>query len=281
MFKKIGTRPGRTLSQSLNFEGMGLMSGATGSIVIHPRKEAGFSIRRSHEKATAFNESNVIDAAGRMTQIGWGSDRVMLVEHLLSALHGMGFDSAEFEVTGPEIPIFDGSARIFAESLADVEKARADDISIYELTQTFKYESGASVYLLTPMKGGCKWECVVDYTAFPVIGLQRFDFEAAKTDYLAEVASARTFCLEHEAEMMKAKGLIRGATLDNGVVFGASGPLNPAGLRYENEPARHKLLDLLGDLAPLGVELHFEGVAIKPGHQANNSLAKIIREQLV
>jgi UDP-3-O-[3-hydroxymyristoyl] N-acetylglucosamine deacetylase len=281
MFKKTGTRQGWTLASSITFEGMAVMSGSNSCVRVHPRKESGFSIRRAHEQGTFFNENNVVDASQRMTQIGWGSDRVMLVEHLMSALFGVGFDSAELEIEGIEVPIFDGSSLVFAEKLSKIEKIPAALIDVYELVDPISHECGDSHYLLTPLEGKFKWQCVIDYPNTPAIGLQRFDFDSQTTDYFKEVSAARTFCLEHEAEMMKAKGLIRSATLDNGLVFGANGPLNPKGLRYENEPARHKLLDLLGDLALLGVDLHFQGVALKPGHKGNNSLAKIIREKLV
>jgi UDP-3-O-acyl N-acetylglucosamine deacetylase len=281
MFKKIGTRKGYTLGQSVSFESMALMSGAQTRVVVHPRYEKGFSIGRPFQEPVLFNEASVVDASQRMTQIGFGGDRVMLVEHLLSALFGMGIDSAYLEVSGPEIPIFDGSASVFAKAISTIEKHPAADVDIYELVEPFSFEDGASQYLLTPLKGGYKWHCVIDYTSVPSIGLQHYDFDSASSFYLSEVSPARTFCLEQEAEMMKAKGLIQGASLENGVVFTPQGPLNPEGLRYPNEPARHKLLDLLGDLAPMGLELHFQGVAIKPGHKANNSLAKIIREKLV
>lgn len=281
MFKKMATRQGWTLASSVTFEGMAVMTGSRSCVWVHPRKEPGFSIRRSHEQGTFFNENNVVDASQRMTQIGWGNDRVMLVEHLMSALSGMGFDSAELEIEGIEVPIFDGSSRVFAEKLSKIEKTPAALVDVYELVEPISHECGDSHYLLTPLEGKFKWQCIIDYPNTPAIGLQRFDFDSQTTNYLKEVSAARTFCLEHEAEMMKAKGLIRSATLDNGLVFGVNGPLNLEGLRYENEPSRHKLLDLLGDLAVLAVELHFQGVALKPGHKGNNSLAKIIREKLV
>lgn len=285
MFKKIGSRPGVTLSEPLHFESMALMSGGYTQVVLHPREEAGFSISRPGQAPISFNEASVVDASQRMTQIGFNGDRVMLVEHLLSALTGMKIDSAHIEVTGPEIPIFDGSGAVFARALAAVAKKRAADVDIYELVQPFEVEDGASQYLLTPHmtshKSGFKWHCVIDYSAVPSIGLQSYDYDSTATSYLEEVSLARTFCLEQEAQMMQAKGLIKAATLDNGVVFNMQGPLNPEGLRFSNEPVRHKLLDLMGDLAPLGVDLRFQGVALKPGHKGNNSLAKIIREKLV
>ena len=287
--RSLPSRKGFTLASVLHFEGIGLMSGETVALSLFPLKDAaGYRWRfKGEESWQSLNEGDVLDAAGRTTLLRIARDDrssqgVMVVEHLLSALKGMGIDHVGIEVMGKEIPILDGSALPFAEAIAKVGRQETDsEVNRWELTEPFVFESGETSYALSPSSvNQLSFHCVVDYPHTPAIGLQKFDFTLELDDYLEQLSKARTFCLVEELEFLRAKGLIRGGSLDCALVFEKTKALNPEGTRYIDEPARHKLLDLIGDLALLGFDLSAHITAIKPSHRANNELAKILRTKL-
>jgi UDP-3-O-[3-hydroxymyristoyl] N-acetylglucosamine deacetylase len=184
----------------------------------------------------------------RCTCIEGGGARVETVEHALAALVGLGIADAVLEVDGPEVPQLDGSA------LPWVLAARAAGLTPSDrrrrLERAFELRDGDRVLRLAPGPD-VDVRSTIDF-AHPAIGRASVRWAGDPEDFVNRLAPARTFALLEDVEALYAAGRIRGGTLDAAVVLGPDGPLNPEGLRFPDEPARHKLLDLLGDLALLG-----------------------------
>lgn len=203
----------------------------------------------------------VVDTS-RATVLGSGDYRVSTVEHLLSALTGSGITNALIAVEGPEIPASDGSALEFVTAID------AAGIVVQGVPQPRTVVTAPHVF-----RNGDKLLAIVPAPAFRVrmtidfpapVGAQYVDFDSAVSGYRTAVAPNRTFGFRHEVEALIARGLAMGGTLDNAVVFDVDGPMAP--LRSADEPARHKVLDLIGDFALLGTYPQCEIIAIKSGH---------------
>ncbi len=264
-----------TLREPLAFEGVGLHSGAPCRVEIRPAAPGtGFRFVSSGVEIPALAEY-VVETA-RATVIGKDGVTISTVEHLLAALFGMGVSNAELAVDGPEIPVADGSAKVFAEAIA-----AAGIATQREARETFVPASpafardGDRVVTVLPA-GALRVKFVGDYA--PPIGTQYFDGEIDPEMFLKEIAGARTFGYVHEVEALLKRGLAKGGTLENALVFAPNGPLQP--LRWENEPVRHKVLDLLGDFALLGAWPQCEVVAIKSGHKLHCIMTQQLRRQI-
>ncbi len=251
-----------TLRDELVFEGVGLHTGSPGRVVVRPAAiGAGlrFELDTAHFAARA---SHVVDTR-RATVVGCGGESVSTVEHLLSALAGCGVDNATIAARGPEIPILDGSAAVFADAiecagLAEQNAPRA----IVAIDRTHVFRDGDALLAVSPYDG-FRVRFVADFAA--PIGTQYYDVTVDPQSYRAEIAAARTFGYLHEVEALLAAGLARGGSLENALVFAPDGPMTP--LRWPNEVVRHKILDLIGDFALLGARPQCEVVSIKSGHR--------------
>jgi len=264
-----------TLRDSLHFEGIGLHTGEPATVDVRPAQpDSGFSfvVEGRRFEATA---DRVVDTA-RATVLGSDGVRVSTTEHLLSALFAMGVSNAEIHVEGPEIPVCDGSAAYFTAAidacgLAPQSRPRA----VLELEQPAYVRSGDRMIAAFPA-GEFSVRFVADFPA--PVGAQYYCSEVEPERYRNEIAAARTFGYLHEIEALRARGLARGGTLENALVFGPDGPLQP--LRWPDEAVRHKVLDLIGDLALLGAWPKCEIVAIKGGHEIHAALARHLRALL-
>jgi UDP-3-O-acyl N-acetylglucosamine deacetylase len=231
------------------------------------------------EKPISALASSVLDASARATILGSSSGYISTVEHLLSALAGLGIDDLTVQIDGPEVPILDGSALNYIEAIqieSIIEKGDQER-AIYRVLEPIIYRHEQTLIMLLPDECS-RYTCVIDYPQNKFIGTQFFNFEMNLKDYCKEVAPCRTFCLFEEIEAMKEMGLIKGASLDIAVVIKGDQVLTPGGLRFLDEMVRHKLLDLMGDLSLSGRELRAQVVAIRPGHQHNVALAKKIEK---
>ncbi len=217
----------------------------------------------------------VVETA-RATVIGKDGITISTVEHVLAALFGMGVSNAELLVDGPEIPVADGSAKVFAEAIAEagIETQREARQSFVPASPAFARDGDRVVTVLPA--GALRVKFVADFAA--PIGTQYFDGEIHPEMFLKEIAGARTFGYVHEVEALLKRGLAKGGTLENALVFAPSGPLQP--LRWENEPVRHKVLDLLGDFALLGAWPQCEIVAIKSGHKLHCIMTQQLRSHI-
>ena len=252
-----------TLRDAIAFEGVGLHTGAPVRVRILPAP-AGHGLRfRVNDKVEFPARADYVVDTARATVVGIGEHRVSTVEHLLSAMLGCGVDNALIAVDGGEIPVADGSAKAFADGIEAVGLATLHDARIRWIpTATRVFRDGDKLLIVAPASS-FRVRMVVDY-ASPV-GTQYVETEITPETYRAEIAPNRTFGFLHEVESLIKRGLAQGGTLENAVVFGTDGPLAP--LRSPTEPARHKILDLVGDFALLAAYPQCEVIAVKSGHK--------------
>lgn len=209
------------------------------------------------------------------TTIGGDIFSVATIEHCLSSLAALRIDNLFIELDGPEIPIGDGSAQIFFKALMDAGIVEQDSPRKYAyITQPIYYGTEEKHAYVTPYNG-LRITCTIEFP-HPMIGKQTYDVDINEYTYSREIAKARTFGFLKDVEALKAKGLIKGGSLENAVVLDNNEILNPEGLRYADEFVRHKVLDALGDLLTLGHPLMGHVVLYKAGHDVMNRLVRQI-----
>jgi UDP-3-O-[3-hydroxymyristoyl] N-acetylglucosamine deacetylase len=264
-----------TLREVLEFEGIGLHTGAEARVTVRPQVAGSglrFRLGTGGPVVPALAE-NVVETR-RTTVLGVGERTVSTVEHLLSALFAMGVDNALIEVDGPEIPVMDGSAAVFAQAVEHAGLApQATARPRFVVDRPFFYREGNATLVVLPAEE-FRIQFFVDFA--PPVGAQSLDMPIEPDRFLAEIAPARTFGYLHEVEALLAAGLARGGSLDNALVFAPDGPLTP--LRWPNEVVRHKALDLIGDFALLGAWPQCEVISIKSGHRLHAIATNGLRE---
>ncbi len=264
-----------TLRTAIAFEGPGLHSGVPCRAQVLPAPP-NYGLRFTTGSVTIPALSEYVVETARATVVGKGSVRISTVEHLLSAIFGMGVANAEIVVDGPEIPVADGSARIFAEAIAQAGiAAQPEPRKRYVAASPSFVRDGDRVLIVLPA-AAFRVRFLADFAA--PIGTQYFDGEVNADMFAREVCAARTFGFAHELEALRARGLAKGGTLENAVVFTPEGPLQ--NLRWPDEPVRHKVLDLLGDLALLGYWPQCEIFAVKSGHKLHCIATNELRRQI-
>lgn len=213
------------------------------------------------------------------TELVQGEAEVRTVEHLLAALAALGVDNARIEIDGPEVPLLDGSAKEWVDAIAQAGiVAQAETLTAWALQEPVCVQEGDAFVVARP-SSELRFTYGIDFD-LPAIGNQWHSWspDAIRDDtstFAAAIAPARTFGLAHQIEALRDRGLIKGGSLDNALVCGSEGWLNPP-LRFLNEPVRHKLLDLIGDLSLLGnfPTAHF--LAYKASHHLHTQLARSI-----
>jgi len=286
----------RTIRRRARLEGAGLFTGASTSVEFVPRDTGdvpGITVVRTDLSgvprvrvtpgAVAPSAGDAVSAAlaGRRTslRLGPGRDaRVETVEHVLSAAAGLGITDLDIEVAGPEIPILDGSAEPFSRALLDAGlQPLPGGVGVLAPREPIEVrdESGGSIVASPRAEPGLAVEYHLDYgAAAPALRGSVAFVTGDPREYLASIAPARTFCLEHEARAFRAAGLFPGLTPRDVLVLTADGRAVENTLRFPDEPARHKLLDLLGDLALAGAPIRARVVARRSGHALNRELAR-------
>ncbi len=275
------TRPQRTLAAPAVFEGVGLHTGQHCRVTASPAPvDTGIRFVRSDVNAEVrLDPRNVSGTARGTTLMGEKDAKLHTIEHFLAAAAGLGLTNLRVEVTGEEMPILDGSARPFVEGFRKAGILdQAKPIRPFRVKTPIVIEEGATRMRVEP----CDRLMLEVVVSFPKGGVERQaqTFEWSEGAFERELEGARTFCLDTEVEMLRQQGLIKGATLDCGLVYGPQGVQNGP-LRYENEIARHKTLDLLGDLALLDRPLEARVIVEKGGHKYHVMLAKAIQEQMM
>ncbi|MGC1379706.1 MAG: UDP-3-O-acyl-N-acetylglucosamine deacetylase [Candidatus Baltobacteraceae bacterium] len=264
-----------TLRGSLHFEGVGLHTGAHATVDVQPAQpDRGLNFVLGKTRFPAIAE-NVVDTS-RATVLGRDGASVSTTEHLLSALFATGVTNAEIHVDGPEIPAIDGSAAEFvAAILATGVEPQARARTVLQVDEPLILRSGDRMIAALPAAA-----FTIRFVAdFPdPIGTQYYYGEIDADAYRDEIAGARTFGYLHEIEALRARGLALGGSLTNALVFGPDGPMQP--LRWPDEAVRHKVLDLIGDLALLGAWPQCEIVAIKSGHELHVAATRALRARL-
>ena len=271
----MSNRPRVTLATSSSvFSGVGLHSGADASVCLRPAPPgAGLVFRdgASGQEIPAL-AANVSDTS-RCTRLSFGGVEVQTVEHVLSALAGLGVDDAVIETTGGELPAGDGSAAAFAALIreAGVREQPEGIVSPLLLTQPVTVSQGDATLIALP-SDRFQATVVLDYPRHAYLGTLAAVFDLG--DYGHDIAPARTFGFLSEIEALRAHGLGLGASRENAIVLGEDAYETP--LRFPNELARHKLLDLIGDLALMGRPLLAHVFALKPSHTLNARLARLL-----
>ena len=259
----------RTIREEVRIEGIGIHTGERSRVVLHPSEEnTGVLFYRNGTYIPA-NPENVVGTF-LSTDLGSGSEVVKTVEHLLATLHILKITNVVVEVIGGcEIPIMDGSAYAFYTKLKDLVVEQEEEIEPVEPSETFRVNFGEAWIEVSPSES---FEVTYEGVFKGFVGNQSFTFRGNPED----VVLARTFCFDEDIELIKNKGLGKGGSLENTLVIGRNGVYNREGLRYEDEPARHKVLDLIGDLYLLGAPFKGRVVSHRGGHTLNYMLVREI-----
>ncbi|MBE9187455.1 UDP-3-O-acyl-N-acetylglucosamine deacetylase [Microcoleus sp. LEGE 07076] len=207
-------------------------------------------------------------------------DRIRTVEHLLGALAGMGADNARIEVEGPELPLLDGSALVWVEAIARTgllpQKCQEDPAASFDLAEPIWVRRGDAFAAALP-SAQTRFSYGIDFEE-QAIGNQWYSWSPEVESFATAIAPARTFGLARQVEQLRQAGSIKGGTLDNALVCDRSGWLNPP-LRFANEPVRHKILDLAGDLSLLGTWPKAHYLAYKASHNLHVQLGLALKSQ--
>ena len=293
-----------TIGNTFILSGKGLHTGLSLTARFMPLPDnEGIRICRSDlpGRPTYQAVADYVSATDRGTVLSCGEWKVSTVEHVLSALYAVGVDNCFIEVDGPEMPILDGSARLIVEALQNAGlREQTAEREYLHLTKPVTFENKETGSLLTLIPSDrLSMEVTISFGS-PVLGEQTAQLRQLD-DYTSQIAAARTFCFVREIEPLLKLGYIKGGDLENAIViYDKAMPqeqldqlANSLGqtlhrdasqlgylttLNFDNEPARHKLLDLIGDLSLIGKRIHGHVVAFKPGHTSNTHFAKQIRQ---
>jgi len=266
---EIDRAPRRTLGDAVDLRGIGVHTGAPCAVRVQPAPFGTGVVLRDPERPE-------IEVPARLQQVVGGAGATVLardglrigtVEHLLAALHGAGVTDATVEVRGPEIPILDGSARPFADALAEVGIVQGPPGPVLGVTAPVEVVAHGGRARITP---AARCEVAVDVDFGPEGPRGHAEVVLEGDRFRQEVAFARTFVLARDVERLRAAGRGAGATAENTVVWGPAGPHGP--LLVPDEPVRHKLLDLVGDLALLGAPLRGRVVVERGSHALHHAL---------
>jgi UDP-3-O-[3-hydroxymyristoyl] N-acetylglucosamine deacetylase len=260
--------------QPFSIEGSGLHSGRRCRATLAPAAAGTGLVFVVGGEQVAPGPQTIDPGSTRGTTLhGQEGARVQTVEHLLAALAAYGATDLTIGVDGGEVPILDGSAQPWARAL--IRAGFSGRPRFVDLGEAVTVEADGSSAALIPLAAGehPEFSATIEYVD-PVIGLQSHAFSPEEDNFVNELAGARTFALAREVDELKRSGLALGGSLDNALVFGPDGPLNPGGLRFANEPVRHKLLDALGDLYLLGALPWARLNLVRPGHALLHELVR-------
>ncbi len=283
----VVTRRQRSIGSSVTIGGTALFSGEKVTLSFIPAPaNTGIKFRRVDlaDKPEVVASIDNLIATPRTTIIGYNGVVIQCVEHVLSALFAHKIDNIIIELDKSEPPIRDGSAKDFFDILAQAQiTTEEEQISQFYLNKPIYLSEGDAQIIALP-SNSLKCSYLLAYEGHPLLGECFYEFDEENDDYRREVASCRTFATLQEVEALVAAGVIKGTSYEYGVVIDGNHVLNPEGLRFSNEMARHKVLDFLGDisLAENKVVAHF--ISIRGGHALNARLTKklhtMIKEQI-
>lgn len=264
----------RTLRKRVSVAGIGVHSGETVAITLCPADaDSGVIFQRVDLPDSGKVDIPALSRAVGSTELSTslGSEDgvcVATVEHLLAALASLGVDNAVVEVDGPEVPVMDGSARMFVEAIdqAGLVDQRAPK-RVIRILKPVRVEHGSAFAEFLP-HDGCRLEIDIDFDC-RVIGRQALALDLTPASFRKEIAPARTFGYLGDVERLWARGFALGSSLENSVVIGDGAIVNPGGLRYPDEFVRHKALDAIGDLALAGASIRGLYRSYRGGHRLN------------
>jgi len=296
-----------TLVGTVSVEGTGLHTGAYVNMNLKPAKPGyGYVFHRIDlpNQPTVRADCDLVVDTSRGTTLEENGARVSTVEHVLAALVALGVDNCLIEINGPEIPIMDGSSIPFIEAIEEVGVLEQEATKQwYTINENIQYVDEARRVDITALPSTeYKVTTLIDFNS-PVLGTQHAQLKKL-SDFKAEIAPCRTFVFLHELEMLIDHNLIKGGDINNAIVvvdkpiteeakvklkadfkkeeieIQGEGYLNNLKLRFPNEPARHKLLDVVGDLALIGYPVKTHIIAHRPGHAANVEFAKLVKQYI-
>jgi UDP-3-O-[3-hydroxymyristoyl] N-acetylglucosamine deacetylase/3-hydroxyacyl-[acyl-carrier-protein] dehydratase len=300
----------RTLKGIVKLSGIGLHTGVVANLEIHPAPaNHGYKFQRVDLEGKPIIKADVerVISTERGTTLEQNNAKVHTTEHVLAAIYGCQVDNALITIDGPEIPIMDGSSLKFVEAIEEVgyEEQEAER-DYFELTENIPWEDEENgIEFLAIPDVNYRLTVMVDYQS-PVLGTQHASMYHIG-EFKSEIAKCRTFVFLRELEFLAKNNLIKGGDLNNAIVMverpeisekeltdlakllgkedlkvdiDGIGVLNSTKLQYENEPARHKLLDIVGDLALIGKPIKAHILAARPGHSGNIRFAKVLKEQI-
>ncbi len=295
----------KTLKSAFTIEGTGLHTGHKVTLTIHPAGENhGFKFRRIDldDQPIIKADVDLVVSTERGTTLEKNGVKVHTTEHVLAALYGSGIDNALIDLDGDEIPILDGSSKPFIEKITKVGIAtQKAEKNFFYLKENLKYENlEKQAEILAVPDSEMRVTVMVDYNS-PLLGTQHASMYHLG-EFKDKISSCRTFVFLREVEALLKQGLIKGGDVNNAIVMvdepvseerikhlkklfdkpnielQGIGMLNNIQLRFENEPARHKLLDIVGDIALIGRPLKGHILAARPGHKTNVEFAKVLKE---
>ena len=266
----------RTIARAVEVHGHGLHTGEASLVRLRPAPEhSGLRFRRTDLPGAPEIRATVesVHSAYRETALRRGEAVVRTVEHVLAAAHGLTLDNLWIDVSGSEPPALDGSAAGWCERLLDAGVlAQQEEAPRLRVDRPLRLKSGGSRYEVLPAEAG-RVSATIDFD-HPLIGRQSASARLEPGDFLREIAPARTFGLSAWREALRERGLALGATRDNTLVLSGEGLERGQELRFPDEFVRHKILDIIGDLALVGARLQCHVVADRPGHHGNLELAR-------
>ncbi len=298
----------QTIKKEVSISGIGLHTGKPATLTLHPAESNhGIKFRRVdlEKKPIVLADVNYVVNTNRGTKLKSGDVEVGTVEHLMAALYGLGIDNVLIDLDGPEVPILDGSSKPFVDMIRSAGISPQDkEKEFFEVKTPLVYqdaESGAELILLPSEK--FEITTMIDFNS-PILGYQYAELKDMG-EFEEKIAGAKTFVFVHELVSLVEQNLINGGGLDNAIViadqkinnedlaklskkveipeiaFDLEGIVNKSDLKYKNEPARHKLLDVIGDIALVGKPIKGKIVATKPGHRVNVEFAKILKKEIL
>ncbi|MFT6971298.1 MAG: UDP-3-O-[3-hydroxymyristoyl] N-acetylglucosamine deacetylase [Roseivirga sp.] len=297
-----------TIKEPVTVSGVGLHTGVISNMTFVPAPpHHGIKFQRidlPHQPIVDANVDYVVDLS-RGTTIEHNGARINTVEHTLAALVGLEIDNVLIQLDGPEPPIMDGSSRMFIDAIETVGTTEQNALrNFFEVKESIRYKDPTrDVEIAALPLDDFRVTVMVDYNS-PVLGSQHASLNHI-SDFKKEISSSRTFCFLHELEMLYKNNLIKGGDLNNAIVIvdrvveddeldylaslfnkpkvhvKKEGILNNVELRHKNEPARHKLLDVVGDLALVGRPIKAQILAARPGHAANVAFAKKLKKEML
>ncbi len=262
----------RSLREKIEFEGVGIHTGERAKLILHPEEEnSGITFYRNGYRIPLSPDSVV--NTFHSTDLGLNGTVVKTVEHLLATFHLLGITNLTVEVVGGcEIPIMDGSGYPFYRGLKDRVIVQSEKIEPFCVEEEITVRRGESFVRAEPAQS---LEVTYEGVFREPFGRRSFTFRGNVKDIIL----ARTFCFDHEIELIRKRGLGRGGSLENTLVIGSRKAYNRGGFRYEDEPVRHKILDLIGDLFLLGVPVLGRFFSYRGGHTTNVELIRILHRR--
>ncbi len=271
----------KTIKKNVLFTGVGLHNGKQVNICLKPSDpDTGIVFKRVDLKGNNYIYPNFMNVSNTSLNTTISNDsgiKVSTIEHLMGALFGIGIDNVLIEIDNDEVPILDGSAKLFIEKILSIGLESSNKpIKIIKINKKIEFKNGNRFISIEPSKLSLDIDFQLKYQN-TIIGNQRNKINVYEDD-LTEIFNSRTFCLYEDIEMIKKNGLAKGGSLENAVVVKGEEILNPNGLRNSKEFVNHKILDCIGDLFTCGYRMIASVNCSEGGHYLTNSLLKKVFE---